>query len=67
MAAGDIIARAELMARRQQAQVTNQIASINRLLRDGSYSSEMEELHRELVDRDLLIEDLKRKIKELTK
>lgn len=66
MAAGDIIARAELMARRQQAQVTNQIASINRLLVDGSYDTEMAVLHMELADRDTVIEDLKQKIKELT-
>lgn len=42
-------AAADLDARRQ-AQIDNQIASINRLLVNGSYDTEMDQLHRSLAE-----------------
>ena len=42
--------RVAAMEARRQAQITNQIATINRLLKDGSYEGEMAKLHAELAE-----------------
>lgn len=47
-----IVHEAEQLDVRRQIQITNQIASINRLLESGSYQGEIESLHKELVERD---------------
>ena len=47
-----VYAEAEALDLRRQAQIHNQIDSINRLLKDGHYSREMAALHEELVVRD---------------
>lgn len=41
---------------RLQHQIDNQIASINRLLVNGSYDDEMRELHRQLAEAQRLLE-----------
>lgn len=43
---------------RLQHQVDNQIASINRLLTNGSYDDEMRELHRQLAEAQRLLDKL---------
>jgi DNA-binding transcriptional MerR regulator len=52
--------------RRRQMQITNQVASIDRLLEgDATYDSEMKKLHEDLADSQQREELLQRRVAEL--
>lgn len=52
---------------RRQAQIANQIESINRLLKDGTYGKEMEALHLSLAEMRVLFTGMRNGIEALTR
>jgi hypothetical protein len=42
---GDMLAQVAALDSRRQAQIANQVAAINRLLKGGTYDEEMRKLH----------------------
>lgn len=60
-----VVARAQATDRRRQAQIANQMASINRLLRDGSYTAEMQTLFQASASLQVENEDLRAALRDL--
>lgn len=46
----EIRTKADELDNRRRLQITNQVATIDRLLKDGSYDAEMAHLHQELAE-----------------
>lgn len=58
-AVAEVEARADALDRRRRKQITNQIMSIDRLLRDATYDDEMRTLHEQLAEAQAQLDEVK--------
>jgi hypothetical protein len=62
-----ILEQANTLDRRRQAQIANQVAAINRLLKDGEYDEEMRILHEGAAVLAVENQDLRAALRELVR